>query len=443
MKKILQRKLLQFGLTIFALTLLITIILSNALSQISKGYSLAFLLCLFLLVIIYVLSNYFAEQYILPIQAMLKDPTHYNEFYDDFIPMIKEYRSSRDHVTHNNLRIEAEQQKLIQLIENMNNGFLLLDIDKNVDLVNKGFLEITNCPLTTKTAYGRSYTDLTDNETLCALIARCKKISSTADFMIGKRYLHFTISPIRIKDNNFYLCLLNDISYLYENEKQRMEFTANVSHELKTPLTSIIGYSQLIHEGIASFDDAKAFCLKIDKEANRMLHLINNIIELSFLDEKTEDDKQTHQLSHLLQTIIERLEPKIQENNITITLDLLENEIYGNEKQLDEMISNIVGNAIRYNKPNGSLHIHSHCENNKTVVSFQDTGIGVSEEDRKHLFERFYRVDKSRSKETGGTGLGLAIVKHIIHRHNGTIHFDSVLGEGSTLTVSLPKEIRK
>ncbi|MBE6114478.1 MAG: hypothetical protein E7191_05290 [Erysipelotrichaceae bacterium] len=440
MKKILQRKLLQFGLTIFAITFLVITILPNILPK-NEGSSLVFLLCFLILLIIYVLSNYFAEQYTLPIRAMLKDPTHYDQFYDDFLPIIKEYRSSRDHVTHNNLRIAAEQQKLVQLIENMNNGFLLLDSNKNVDLVNKAFLEITNCPLTTKTAYGRSYSDLTDNETLCTLIARCKKITGAANFMIDKRYLHFTISPICIKDNNFYLCLLNDISYLYENEKQRIEFTANVSHELKTPLTSIIGYSQLIHEGIASFDDAKAFCLKIDKEANRMLHLINNIIELSFLDEKTEDDKQTHLLPSLLQTIIDRLEPKIQENNITITLDLQENEIYGNEKQLDEMISNIVSNAIRYNKLNGSLHIHSHCENDHTVLSFQDTGIGVSEEDRKHLFERFYRVDKSRSKETGGTGLGLAIVKHIVHRHNGTIHFESILGEGSTLTVSLPKDI--
>lgn len=399
-----------------------------------------FLLFVILWIGVYLLSKYFAKAFVKPIQNMLNDPTHYDSFYDDFIPMIREYRKSRDDLLQNNLRIEAEQQKLVQLIENMSEGFLLLDSNKNIDLVNYAFMEMMNGTLERQQLKGKSYLYAIRNEALITLIENCKSVMNTLDIELNNRHLHIYISPIRIKENIFYVCLFNDISYIYENAKQRNEFTANVSHELKTPLTAIMGYAQLISEGMVSAEDMKRFSKKIDKEAQRMLNLINDIIELSFLDDKTITNKHTYSLNTLITNLTQRLEPLIREKNIQLTTYLLEDQIYGNQELLEELFMNVINNAIKYNKEQGSIQINSHKENNQLVVEVIDSGIGVSEQDCEHLFERFYRVDKSRSKETGGTGLGLAIVKHIVLSHGGNVRFESVLGEGSTLTILLPFE---
>ena len=214
----------------------------------------------------------------------------------------------------------------------------------------------------------------------------------------------------------------------------RREFTANVTHELKTPLTSISGYAEIIASGLVKPDDIPNFANKIHKESGRLLSLISDIMELSQLDEKFSDEEFAPvDLAGVAAEVAEDLRSNAEKHGITITVDTKTAVINGNRNQIYELIYNLCDNAIRYNRENGSVKIITGDDNEHPFVKVADTGIGIPEKHHKRVFERFYRVDKSRSKETGGTGLGLAIVKHITERHGGEISLESS-EQGTTFT---------
>lgn len=216
-------------------------------------------------------------------------------------------------------------------------------------------------------------------------------------------------------------------------DKQKKQFTANVSHELKTPLTSIAGYAELIENGMAKQEDIKPFAHTIRKQALRLVSLTEDIIQLSQLDENQADSISFEEvdLSRVAERCAQSLEMNARAKNISISLDCEECYINGNESLLEELVYNLIDNAIRYNKDNGSIEIKAK----NRVLSVSDTGIGIPQKYQSRIFERFFRVDKSRSKETGGTGLGLAIVKHIAEVHNAEISICSVEDTGTTITV--------
>lgn len=220
-----------------------------------------------------------------------------------------------------------------------------------------------------------------------------------------------------------------------QNEKIRQEFSANVSHELKTPLTSITGYAQMINNGMAREEDILTFTGKIEKEAERLLLLINDIIELSNLDEKGITTSEDVELSSVVQETIMSLENAADKKNVTIFVSANEVHVRGSRTMLGEMAYNIIDNAIKYNKEGGSVTVFVGSNGPKAEFSVKDTGIGIPEEDQERIFERFYRVDKSHSKTVGGTGLGLSIVKHIAMCHNADITVKSELGFGTTISV--------
>ena len=224
------------------------------------------------------------------------------------------------------------------------------------------------------------------------------------------------------------------------NEKMRQEFTANVSHELKTPLTSISGYAELIETGIAQPKDIPDFARKIHVEASRMIQLVNDILQLSNLDNVSEAGTpltmETVDLLEVARECVERQKVNAKRSFISLTYLGESAPVLGSRSLLDELCQNLCDNAIRYNRPGGKVQIITACtRDGHCSLTVKDNGIGIPKEAQSSVFERFYRVDKSRSKATGGTGLGLAIVKHIARIHNARIKLESEIGEGTTITV--------
>lgn len=216
-------------------------------------------------------------------------------------------------------------------------------------------------------------------------------------------------------------------------DKQKKEFTANVSHELKTPLTSIAGYAELIENGMAKPEDIKPFAHTIRKQALRLVTLTEDIIQLSQLEETKPESISFEEvnLAQIAERCAESLEMNARAKNVSITLNTEDCYINGNTSLLEELVYNLIDNAIRYNKENGSVKIKTL----KRSIIVSDTGIGIPKKYQSRIFERFFRVDKSRSKETGGTGLGLAIVKHIAEVHGAEISISSVEDVGTTIQV--------
>ena len=227
---------------------------------------------------------------------------------------------------------------------------------------------------------------------------------------------------------------------ILKNANMRVEFTANVSHELKTPLTSISGYAELIESGMATGEQAQRFAGKIAKSASRLLTLINDIIRLSQMDSPDHEiERESVDLGQVAETVAEQMKLNAEKMGVTMRMDARSCLISADRRMMEELIYNLCDNAIRYNVREGSVYLEVRPVKGKALLVVQDTGIGISKENQERVFERFYRVDKSRSKATGGTGLGLAIVKHIAAKHGAQIAMESELGAGTTITVSFER----
>lgn len=224
-----------------------------------------------------------------------------------------------------------------------------------------------------------------------------------------------------------------------EAEKMRREFTANASHELKTPLTTISGYAEMMANGMVKDEDMKVFSEKIYKESNRMLRLIDDIINLSALDEGNSiENLEKIDLAHIAGECILAIEKLAKEKGIQIFFSHEPVYIMGNTVLIGELISNLLSNAVKYNTEKGVIRVFVGATPKGAEISVKDSGIGIPEKDRERIFERFYRVDKSHSKTVGGTGLGLSIVKHVCNLHHGTVRLKSEVGKGSTFYVTFP-----
>jgi len=231
--------------------------------------------------------------------------------------------------------------------------------------------------------------------------------------------------------------LFYDTTEKHKAEKQRREFSANVSHELKTPLTTISALAEMIAQGMAKEDDVKSFADRITEQSGRLLVLIDDIIRLSEFDEGQEQrDAVSFDLWDLTETVISSLRDNA--GSVEIMLKGKRFNISANSRMIDELLYNLIDNGIKYNKENGTVTVElTRIESGLCKISVSDTGIGIGEEHHSHIFERFYRTEKSRSKKTGGTGLGLSIVKHITEYYNGTVELESTEGVGTTIMCNL------
>lgn len=252
------------------------------------------------------------------------------------------------------------------------------------------------------------------------------------------------LRPLLSRIDSQHKQLKRDRDELEKNEQIRREFTANVSHELKTPLHSISGYAELLANGIARPEDVQNFSAKIYSESQRMTSLVEDIIELSHLDTGAADMKREEiDLYLVARTAVDSLAMAAKEAGVELKISGESARVYGVPQLLYGICYNLCDNAIKYNRENGSVKVTVTNALEEVVLKVEDTGIGIPEESRERIFERFYRVDKSRSKAVGGTGLGLSIVKHAALIHHARIEMDSTPGSGTSFTVRFPKNLER
>lgn len=346
---------------------------------------------------------------------------------------------------------EMQQDRLSTLIENMGSGLILIDHRGYVSLINKSYKEIFN--IRTSEYLSKLYYDVIEHKEVNHLIEeifmteRKVKKQILLPLKIERRYFEVFGSPI-IGTNNEWkgvLLVFHDITELKKLEQMRKVFVANVSHELKTPITSIKGFSETLLDG-AMKDEAtlEAFLSIILKESDRLQMLIQDLLDLSKIEQQGfQLDLDKLDIIELLNEVLTMLDGKAEKKSISLKMIPSLTTIYikGDYYRLKQVFINLISNAITYTPSGGYVEVSVKEEASKIYVNIKDTGIGIDKEEIPRIFERFYRVDNSRSRNSGGTGLGLAIVKHIVEAHRGNISVQSKVNQGSTFTICLEKEL--
>ncbi len=381
-----------------------------------------------------ILSHSMAKKITQPLTDLDLDHPKENNSYEELTPILTKIHKQHKQIKAQMETLRRKSQEFEQIISSMNEGLVLLDEHGMVLSMNTAAKNIFE---TKKDVIGNDFLiiDRTSRMSNAIWSALDGKHSEYTEQRNGNEY-QFTVNSI-ITDNKVIgaVILVFDISERAFAERNRQEFTANVTHELKTPLQSIIGSAELLENGLVKPEDTNRFLGKIKKEATRLVSLINDIIRLSQLDENHNPPTETVDLLTVANEVVDVLSDSAKKKKVELCVEGNACTILGVHRYVYEIIYNLCDNAIRYNKENGKVTIKIYNENEKTVLKVTDTGIGIAPEHQNRIFERFYRVDKSHSKETGGTGLGLSIVKHAVQYHNGKIAIESNVNKGTTITI--------
>lgn len=336
-------------------------------------------------------------------------------------------------------RLKNESEKIAMIFENMVEGLVILDDNGRIMNINKSAADMFSRE--TASCESVHISELIDDQNLLDALTLndgSRNIRKTVEIQNKKICIY--INRVNIASMNCIIMILANISGEINAEDLRREFSANVSHELKTPLTTIKGFGELFGSGmITEPEDIRKYGARIERESQRLLFLINDIIRLSELEETTEITLSCVNLMRAAKESAELLTEKAQKHSVNIFFDGDDKlQCMCNESYIRELFTNLIDNSIKYNKPGGYVKINVTSKNNENIISVKDSGIGIPEKDKDRIFERFYRVDKSHSRQTGGTGLGLSIVKHIVSYHKGRVTLDSTLGEGTEIKIYLP-----
>ena len=356
--------------------------------------------------------------------------------YEELTPLIQKIHKQHKQIKEQLETLRRKADEFDQIISSMNEGLVLLDERGMVLSMNTSGKKIFGV---TNHVKGEDFLliDRTSKMSKAIWNAMEGKHTEYLEERKGSQY-QFTVNSVQSGGKVLgVLILVFDISDRVFAERNRQEFTANVSHELKTPLQSIIGSAELLETGLVKPEDSGRFIGNIRKEASRLVNLINDIIRLSQLDENSEPATETVELMEAAKEVIEALEVPASKKNVELVLEGESCSILGVRRYIYEIIYNLCDNAIRYNVENGKVTISIGRDGERAYVSVSDTGIGIAQEHQSRIFERFYRVDKSHSRETGGTGLGLSIVKHAVQYHGGKMLIDSEVGKGTTIKIIL------
>ena len=387
------------------------------------------------IVVALVLSHKMAKSIVKPLNELdLENPAE-NETYEELTPILTKINKQHKQITRQMRELKQKSDEFEQITASMNEGLVLLDKKGVVLSINAAAKKLFSAD---ETAVGRDFLTLDRSIDMNHTIEKALngKHSEFREERNGNEY-QFIINRTESDGKTVGIVILCfDVTEAAFAERNRKEFTANVSHELKTPLQSIIGSAELLENDLVKPEDTKRFVGNIKNEATRLVSLINDIIRLSQLDEDSEPVTESVDLYELSKEVIEVLSVSAAKRQVNLELEGESCIIKGIRRYLYEIIYNLCDNAIRYNKENGKVIIDVSQKDGNTVLSVTDTGIGIPAEHQSRIFERFYRVDKSHSKETGGTGLGLSIVKHAVGYHDGTIKLDSKVDEGTVITVT-------
>ena len=361
-----------------------------------------------------------------------------NECYEEISPLLNRINRQHEEIQQQLRVMRQRTDEFNQIIGNMQEGLVLLDEKENVLSINAAAMKLFGVE---ENCVGQSFLTVDRNHEISLAIQQALS-DGHAEIRChrGGRVYQFDLSRIDSDGRVVGAVLLAfDITEQEYAERNRREFTANVSHELKTPLQGILGSAELIEKGMVQPEDVPHFIGQIRTEATRMVTLIGDIIRLSQLDEGDEMPREKVELFALAEEVTDSLKDEAAKKTVTLVVEGQAASIEGVRRLLYEIFYNLCDNAIKYNVPGGSVHFFVDSNEKSAVVKVADTGIGIPAEDQSRVFERFYRVDKSHSKASGGTGLGLSIVKHAVQYHHGSIELKSEPGKGTEITCIFPK----
>ena len=385
------------------------------------------------------LAGRISKKIVAPLNALDLEHPLDNEGYDELSPLLRRLDVQQQQIRSRTAELKRRQADFSAVTDSMGEGLVLLGREDAVLSINPAACRLLECTATT----GRDILEVNRSPELRSVLAQAHKGKRAEDLMSirGRRY-RLEGTPVESSGGvRGVVLLFQDVTEREQAERIRREFTANVSHELKTPLHAISGYAELLSAGMVKPEDMPRFAGNIYTEAQRLILLVEDIIRLSQLDEGAAGmGREQVNLAQLVRETVRSLDSVAAEAQVTVETELENVSVNGIEQLLSGVVYNLTDNAIKYNHPGGTVTIRLSARGEQAILQVSDTGIGIPEESRERIFERFYRVDKSRSKEVGGTGLGLSIVKHAVMIHRGTIHVDSTLGKGTTITVTLPKD---
>ena len=378
-----------------------------------------------------VLARRMAKRIVHPLNDLNLDHPLTCHTYDELSPLLHRIEKQNKQITAQVELLKEKTDQFEQTTSSMSEGLVLLDEEGKILSINPAAARLFE---TSKACIGLDFFVVDRSPEMRSGIQKALT-KQHVDFQINKHgcVYQIGISPIASEERLLGAVILAfDVSEQVNAQRNRQEFTANVSHELKTPLQSILSSAQLLQSGLVKQEDIQKFTGYICSETERLLQLISDIIRLSQLDEGGEYPKENVNLYQICSQVLQTLIPAADQRNITVELHGDETELTGIRQLAYELIYNLCDNAIRYNKDNGKVVV---TVKGRSVI-VQDTGIGIPKEHHARIFERFYRVDKSHSRETGGTGLGLSIAKHAAQRLNAKISLESAPDAGTTVTIS-------
>ena len=386
-----------------------------------------------------VLARRLSRRIVRPLNELDLEHPLENDAYEELSPLLGRISHQHRQIDEQMRELEQQRTEFSQITGSMREGLVLLDEKERVLSINPAACRLFDAD---ERCIGQDFLTLDRGHDIRLAIADAMAQGhGEARAERGGRVWQFDVSRILSGTAAVGAVLLAfDITERETAEQNRREFTANVSHELKTPLQGIIGSAELLENGMVQPDDVPRFVGHIRKEAQRLVTLIGDIIRLSQLDEGDEMPRETVDLLTLSQEAADDLASAAEQKNVTVSVTGESTCVSGVRRLLYEVIYNLCDNGVKYNVEGGSVSVRVGTEDGKAVVSVADTGIGIAPEHQGRIFERFYRVDKSHSKASGGTGLGLSIVKHAVQYHHGTVELQSEEGKGTTIRILLPKE---
>lgn len=385
------------------------------------------------------LASRLSKKIVKPLNELNLDKPLDNNGYDELSPLFRRIDTQKKEISRQSEELKQRQNELEVMTSAMSEGIILLNNRGTVLSINKAAAKLfgTDC-----FCIGEDIVSINRSLELAQLLNKAKNGEHSERVVeLGCGQYQMMASPV-ISNNivSGIVLLILDVTEKEKAEQLRREFTANVSHELKTPLHTISGSAELLANGMVKPEDIPIFLKRIYSEAQRMIQLVEDIIRLSHLDEGAEDMKwDMVDLYAVAEETINSLADEAESNGIKFELYGETVLINGIRQLLQEIIYNLCDNAIKYNCRGGSVSVGVKNENEFAVLTITDTGIGIPAEHQERIFERFYRVDKSHSKEIGGTGLGLSIVKHAAKLHNAEIELHSIVNKGTEITIKFPK----
>jgi len=381
------------------------------------------------------LANAFSKKIVKPIDELDLESPRIDKSYFEIDNLIRKIGRQNRLIDQQMIDLRRRQVEFNAITENMAEGIVILDNKSEILSYNSAALRILGSE---NVKEGEHFISLSRSRRFVAAVNDAFEGNhGEVNITLGSQVYQIFANPVMIENQvNGAVIVMLDITEQEKREEMRREFTSNVSHELKTPLTTISGISEMFMSGMIAVADIPKFAKNIHDESTRLLNLINDIIKLSRLDEANiPDSKEEVNLADLAEETRQRLSIAAAERDIEITVAAKPVTVLGNRSVLSEMIYNLTDNAIKYNKEGGKVKIEIVLQEGKKLIRVSDTGIGIPPEYTGRIFERFYRVDKSHSREVGGTGLGLSIVKHAAEYHGATLSVESVVDKGTVISV--------